>query len=143
MKGWNIIRTLAAVLLFLLWAYTVYSKIAGFRLFQIGMRKQVFSIELADLLAYTLPVVEGLAAALLCFRSTRIYGFVLSTGLLLAFTAYIALIMSNVFGKVPCSCGGILEELGWTEHLIFNLAFLFLSAAGLYAEVNNLKERRT
>jgi hypothetical protein len=35
------------------------------------------------------------------------------------FTTYIILIL-NFSSFIPCSCGGILEKLGWTEHLIFN-----------------------
>lgn len=43
------------------------------------------------------------------------------------FTAYIIVIL-NYSSFVPCSCGGILEEMGWKEHLIFNIAFTILAA---------------
>ncbi|MEG0917288.1 MAG: hypothetical protein RSF68_09775, partial [Myroides sp.] len=36
-----------------------------------------------------------------------------------AFTVYIFLIL-NYSPFVPCSCGGVLEDLGWWEHLWFN-----------------------
>lgn len=138
----SLVISTTSVLLIILWAYTVSSKLSEFRHFKIQMRRQVFPEGMSEALVYILPITEIIAAALLCFAVTRIYGFVFSSLLLLAFSIYIALILTNVFGKVPCSCGGVLEQLGWGEHLIFNLAFLSLSIAGLFAEINNLKERR-
>jgi hypothetical protein len=44
------------------------------------------------------------------------------------FTFYIVIIL-NFSSFIPCSCGGILEKLGWREHLIFNIFFLFLALA--------------
>src|SRR5690606_10893575 len=51
---------------------------------------------------------------------------------MVAFTVYIYLIL-NYSDFVPCSCGGILEKLGWTEHLIFNAAAVLLSIVGIWA----------
>jgi hypothetical protein len=47
------------------------------------------------------------------------------------FTTYIIIIL-NFTSFTPCSCGGVLEDLGWTEHLIFNIAFIVLSAVALF-----------
>ena len=41
------------------------------------------------------------------------------------FTVYIIMIL-NFTSFVPCSCGGVLENLGWIEHLIFNSVFIIL-----------------
>src|SRR3970040_1025074 len=46
------------------------------------------------------------------------------------FTAYIFIIL-NYSPFVPCSCGGILEKMGWKEHFIFNFVFIILAAAGI------------
>jgi hypothetical protein len=50
--------------------------------------------------------------------------------LMTMFTAYIVAIL-NFSPYVPCSCGGILEKLGWTEHLIFNCGFIALALLGV------------
>src|SRR5690606_7657944 len=69
------------------------------------------------------------------------------------FTAYIVIIL-NFTEFIPCSCGGVLEDLGWTEHLIFNIVFILLAAVGilllqkqerdhdaLYANMGNKNEK--
>lgn len=125
-----IFKTITFLLIFL-WVYAAVSKVSEFRHFKMQMRKQVFSVEVADMLVYLLPATEILVAGLLCLALTRIYGLVISAILLLSFSIYIALILGNVFGKIPCSCGGVLSQLGWGEHLLFNLVFLALTLNGL------------
>ena len=132
----------SSFILITLWTYTISSKLFEFRYFKIQMRKQVFPEDVAEALIYILPMTEFLVVGLLCFALTRLCGFLFSIFLLLAFSIYIALILTDIFGKVPCSCGGILEQLGWGEHLIFNLVFIAVALTGLFAELNHLKERR-
>ncbi|WP_411840595.1 MauE/DoxX family redox-associated membrane protein, partial [Myroides odoratimimus] len=59
-------------------------------------------------------------AFLLTLRSTKLLGLYLSYSLMVAFTIYIYLIL-NYSDFIPCSCGGVLEKLGWNEHLWFNI----------------------
>jgi hypothetical protein len=56
-----------------------------------------------------------------------------------AFTGYVGLILVNYFGRVPCSCGGVLKIMGWKTHFVFNLFFLLLTVTGIY--ITN-RERR-
>jgi hypothetical protein len=49
---------------------------------------------------------------------------------MILFTTYIVIIL-NFSSFVPCSCGGILEKLGWTAHLIFNVVFIVLGIAAI------------
>lgn len=136
------IISIAVFLLVLLWAYAVASKLSHFAHFQIQMQRQVFPPGIAAGLAYLVPATEAIVALLLCSKEYRLYGLFFSAFLLLAFSIYITLVLANVFARVPCSCGGVLEKLGWQAHLIFNLAFLALAIAGLIAENMYLKERR-
>src|SRR5690606_28267369 len=46
---------------------------------------------------------------------------------------YIAAIL-NLGVFIPCSCGGVLEKLGWTEHLVFNCVFVALALVGIVLE---------
>jgi hypothetical protein len=94
------------------------------------MRNQLFSRPVADMLAYGLPFVEMAVAISLIFVSTRKLGLYLSL-LLFLFTSYVAAILLGVFHRVPCSCGGIIDSLGWTAHLWLNLFFLFISLIGI------------
>ncbi|WP_423128054.1 MauE/DoxX family redox-associated membrane protein [Gaoshiqia sp. Z1-71] len=80
----------------------------------------------AGLIAPAVIGLELLLAGLLCFRSARLAGLYGSFFLMIAFTVYIYLIL-NYSDFVPCSCGGIIEKLGWREHLAFNLAFAALA----------------
>lgn len=138
----RLIITAATFLLVLLWVYALASKVTDFGHFQVQMQRQVFLPGIAKALVYIVPATESIIILLLCARSYRIYGFLFSAFLLTAFSIYIALVISGAFHKVPCSCGGVLESIGWVAHLILNLAFLALSIAGFLAENIHLKERR-
>src|SRR5690606_20392751 len=88
----------------------------------------------AGIISYGILIIEfGVAFMLLIPNSNRL-GLYASIALMSAFTLYIYLIL-NYSDFVPCSCGGILEKLGWTEHLIFNICFLLVAIVGLYTLV--------
>ena len=91
------------------------------------------------MIAPAVITLELLLALLLCFKATRLTGLYASFFLMIAFTVYIYLIL-NYSDFVPCSCGGIIEKLGWTEHLVFNIAFATLA---LIALVLTEKEKGT
>lgn len=59
--------------------------------------------------------------------------YVLSMITMTVFSGYVFYIL-NFDPNIPCSCGGILDSMGWTEHLIFNVAFLVLSVLGIALE---------
>lgn len=76
-----------------------------------------------------LPAFELLTAALLFFPKTRTKGFGLSLIMMSVFTGYIAFMV--VFSeKLPCSCGGVLSSMNWTEHLLFNIFFTIVAWLG-------------
>lgn len=52
------------------------------------------------------------------------------------FTAYIAMILT-LADYVPCSCGGVLEDMSWEQHLWFNGFFVLLSIAGIMLDTTN------
>jgi hypothetical protein len=54
------------------------------------------------------------------------------------FTTYIYIILNfSVF--IPCSCGGVLEELSWTQHLIFNICFISIAIFGVLIFNNRME----
>jgi len=38
---------------------------------------------------------------------------------------------------MPCSCGGVLEKMSWSDHLVFNISFVILSLVALYFSISN------
>jgi hypothetical protein len=46
------------------------------------------------------------------------------------FTTYIVIIL-NFSENIPCSCGGILENMTWGQHLVFNCIFIIIGAIGI------------
>lgn len=126
-----IFKSTVPPLLVLLFAYAAFSKLFTFSDFDQQLHNQSFPSWLADFLLYFLIPAEIITALLLCFKKTIIVGLLFSSVLLLAFTAYIAMVLADYFSKAPCSCGGVLKWLGWKSHLIFNLVFTALTITSL------------
>jgi hypothetical protein len=51
--------------------------------------------------------------------------------LLFLFTIYIAAMLMTG-AEMPCSCGGVLEELSWPAHVVFNSVYVLLSALAIW-----------
>jgi len=133
------IPDLIGLIFILLFVYASVSKLISFGTFRIEMMRQSVPRWSVDLLVYIIPVAELVIAGLFLFRNFRTAGLVGSFVLLLTFTVYVTLAMFGAFGKVPCSCGGIISKFTWPQHFVFNLIFLSLS---IYGIVLDQKERR-
>ncbi|REC60488.1 tellurium resistance protein TerC [Chryseobacterium pennae] len=114
----------------LLFVYAALSKLLDFEAFQVQLAQSPLLSAYAGFISYAVIIVELIIAALLCINSTRLPGLYASFGLMVSFTVYIYLIL-NFSDFVPCSCGGILEKLGWTEHMIFNVACIALALGAI------------
>ncbi|MGK6342530.1 MauE/DoxX family redox-associated membrane protein [Chryseobacterium sp. DT-3] len=110
----------------ILFAYAAMSKLIDFENFQVQLAQSPLLSAYAGFISFSVIIVELLLAILLCLPKTQIGALYGSLGLMSAFTIYIYLIL-NYSDFVPCSCGGILEQLGWTEHLIFNIVVVLLA----------------
>jgi hypothetical protein len=52
---------------------------------------------------------------------------------MLAFTGYVIAVVS--FSKeLPCSCGGVLQEMSWGQHIVFNIVFTLLALVAALLE---------
>lgn len=123
----KIISGLIASLFF----YASFSKLMDYEKSLGEMRNQIFPSDIADMLAWLIPSIEIALTFFLLFSKTRKNALWFSLFLLIAFTSYIAVVMTGAFGRIPCSCGGILKNMGYGTHLIFNLFFVALASLGL------------
>lgn len=123
-QNWVIILSSLLVALFL---YTGLVKFLNFQQFNNDLQNQPFSKQLTPFLAWGLPSLEILIAVFLLFHRSRLMGLMASLLLLLIFTFYTALILLHGFNRVPCSCGGVIRQLSWGQHLVFNLFFVIIS----------------
>ena len=122
----------------LLFVYAAISKLITFEAFQVQLTQSPLLSAYANAIAYIVLIVELLFALLLSIQTTRLLGLYLSYGLMVAFTIYIYLII-NHSDFIPCSCGGVLEKMGWTEHLWFNIIVSLLALVALFFKENNTK----
>lgn len=126
------IKSLPVALLILLFAYAAASKLADFAAFRRGMHRQAFPPEVADGLVYLLPVTEIVVTIMLLSGRTLAAGLKASLVLLVVFTGYILLAVVGYWQHIPCSCGGIISHLGWTEHLVFNCFCILINLIALH-----------
>src|SRR5690606_37110805 len=117
----------------ILFVYAAVSKLTDFENFQVQVAQSPLLSAFATFIAYATVIGELVIALMLCFTKSRLLGLYLFLGFMTAFTVYIYLIL-NYSPFVPCSCGGVLEDLGWWEHLWFNGIVCFLCALVILTE---------
>lgn len=125
----RIVETIS-LLFVVLFIYAATSKLWGFGQFKVQLGQSPVLTAYSDGVAWMVPGVEYLLALLLLFNGSRLAAFYGSLALMVMFTTYIILVL-NFSDYIPCSCGGVLEDLGWTEHIVFNLFFVALAIIGI------------
>lgn len=133
LKWRQITVTAVAMLYIALFVYAALSKLLDFSAFRMQLSQSPLLSAHAQWLSWLVPSIEILLAVLLSFPKTRLWALFFSLNLMVMFAAYIYIILH--YGSfVPCSCGGILEKMGWKEHLIFNIVFVFLAITAFVFE---------
>lgn len=124
------LRALISYLFAFLFTYAAVSKILDYHDFSIKLGQSPLFSAFAGWVAIGVPAIELVIVVMLCNASWRFMGLFASFCLMITFTAYIVIIL-NFSSYVPCSCGGILQDMGWREHLVFNIAFVILALIAL------------
>jgi uncharacterized membrane protein YphA (DoxX/SURF4 family) len=114
----------------LLFVYAAVNKLLDFENFQVQLGQSPLLSAFAGWISWLVPTTELIIAVLFLFPKWRVIALFAACSLMMMFTTYIFIIL-NYSSFVPCSCGGILEKMGWTEHLIFNGCFVVLAVLGL------------
>lgn len=127
----NLFIGITTVLLIILFVYASVAKLSDYENFKFGLSESPFISPFAGILSWAVPASELVIALMLAIPAYRLAGLYASFALMLAFTLYIASMLA--FGQdIPCSCGGILEEMSWGVHIIFNSFFVVISAVAIW-----------
>jgi len=121
---------LIAMTFVIIFLYTGISKLMEFAVFkeQIGESPVLKSV--APVIIWALPITEFIVSILLFFPKFRRRGLQASLVLMILFTGYVIAILS-FSDKLPCSCGGIMAQLSWPAHIVFNCIMISLSIIAL------------
>lgn len=119
-----------ANILILLFIYTAVSKVLTFHKFEAVLAGSVLIGRFNTFAAIFIIVAELIISAMLVIPKTRKAGVLASMILLLLFTLYL---IYMVYSKsdLPCSCGGVISSMSWTQHIFFNCFLIVLAGSAL------------
>jgi len=120
-----------SALLIMLFLYASVSKFLDFRRFIGDVNNQPFPNSWTPFLIWFIPFTEIATALALMTERARLIGFYAALILMTLFTLYTIFILFHFFSYVPCSCGGVIRNLTWGQHLVFNLFFVILCFCGI------------
>ena len=129
LKRTTILEGIAALFI-LLFVYTGINKIIAIDTLKYVLKDYPLIGNYPALIAWGLPVIELLIAVLLFIPGTRKIGLYSSLVLMIGFTSYL-IYMLRFTTQLPCTCGGMLQELSWGQHLVFNIFFIALGIIGI------------
>lgn len=127
----RIIIDVICLLYVFLFVYAATSKLFDFQNFRVQLGQSPLLSAFADWISVLVPATELVICILLIVPRFRFIGLFACYGLMVMFTAYIFIVL-HYTTFVPCSCGGVLEKLNWTEHLIFNCVFIVMGALAIF-----------
>ncbi len=130
-KKATLVITTVGLSFVLLFIYAATSKLLDFETFTIQLAQSPLLSAYAGVIAWLVPGIEIAIALLLMVPKYRTLALHAAFTLMVMFTAYIYIIL-NFSDFIPCSCGGVLEKLSWTQHLIFNIVFIVLAALAIF-----------
>jgi uncharacterized membrane protein YphA (DoxX/SURF4 family) len=139
MKKSNAVIMIICTLIIALFVYAATSKLFDYYNFQFGLSESPFIAPFAPILSWAVPAGELIIAGMLVIPALRLAGLYASFLLMSLFTIYIAAMLLSG-SDIPCSCGGILEDMSWSAHIVFNGTFVVLAGYGIYLQ---RKKRRT
>ena len=126
----QIVPNTISILFIVLFVYAAVSKLLDFQKFMVQVGQSPILTSLGNWIAIVVPGLEILISLCFLIPKLRLIAMYGSLILMTLFTTYIAFIL-NFSPYVPCSCGGILDQMGWEEHLVFNVFFVLFAIIGI------------
>lgn len=127
----EVLIELISILFVVLWLYTGLNKLLDYNAFKSQLEKSPFVEHFSGFISLAMPAGEMFLGAMLVYKTSRLFGLYLSFALMLLFTGYVWLMLNYAY-DLPCSCGGIVSQLSWSEHLWFNIGFTSLSMIAIF-----------
>ncbi|WP_295119749.1 MauE/DoxX family redox-associated membrane protein [uncultured Chitinophaga sp.] len=144
MKTRAIIIEIICCLFIAMFLYAAITKLTDYHNSFLKMLNQPFDNKYAPFMTWAVPAVEIIISSLLISEKTRRIGLYAATGLMLIFSGYVTFVLSGYYnGVVPCSCGGFLSSMNWTQHLLFNLFFVAIGVVALFFHKRKNAHRET
>jgi len=136
----TLITEIISILFILLFVYAAVSKLINIERFKVQLSQSPLLTTYSNWVAWFVPLTELIIVIALLIPRYRLVGLYGCLGLMSAFSMYIIAIL-NFSDYIPCSCGGILDKMGWTEHLVFNIVFVVLAIVGIFLKTNMPSKR--
>ena len=124
------LNAITSYVIIFLFTYTSVSKLIDHVAFESTLLQSPVIRHYAIFASWFIPVIELFVVALLLFQRSRQVGLLASLALMISFTVYIGYMLLFI-PHLPCSCGGVLQQLSWPNHILFNIAFIILIIAAL------------
>ena len=122
----NLFSEVVACLFIFLFVYTAINKLIDIKSFETTLSLSPFLRTTAPLLAWAIPIIELLISFLLFIPKFRKIGLLFGSILMGLFTSYVGFMISVSTG-LPCTCGGVIAKMSWSQHLIFNTGICIIS----------------
>jgi hypothetical protein len=126
--------------LILLFLYASISKMLDFQIFKDQISEIPVLKQFPSAAAVSVIGMELLTTFLLAIPKWRLSGYYISLALLIPFTGYIVLTVAQESG-MSCACGGLIEHLSFTQHILFNSFFILLTSLGIKREKRNQQDK--
>lgn len=129
----TISRITVEVIVFLfivLFLYASVTKLLTYEGFVYQLSRSPLIGRAAIVVGWLVPLVELVIVGMLMIPKYGRLGLYCSFSLMVLFTLYIIVIFA-FSTEIPCSCGGVLNSLGWGEHLLFNAVFVAFGGIGI------------
>ncbi|WP_368501890.1 MauE/DoxX family redox-associated membrane protein [Flavitalea sp. BT771] len=129
----------------ILFLYTGMSKILDIHHFRWALSRSPLIGQYYAILGYTIPPIEVIISLLLLISffkdAPRLqkWGLYGSAVLMSIFTVYITY-MVELRTDRPCTCGGIISQMNWHQHMYFNTLFTILVFAAIWLNNRQQKE---
>jgi hypothetical protein len=130
----TLIQIISGMLIFL-FSYTAISKLMNHTAFRIALITSTILSNFAAILSWAIPATEIVIVCLLLIPRFRSAGLLASAILMTIFTFYIGYMLLFVSERA-CSCGGVLAQMTWFEHLLFNICFTLVSFTAYMLQTN-------
>ncbi len=127
-----ILAEVITALFVILFVYAAASKLLDYQNFKAQLGRSPLLARFWNWV-WLVPVIELIISGMLPVPKMRLPALYASFSLMTMFTAYIFAI-THFSEYVPCSCGGVLQKMSWTQHLWFNISFIILAVIGITIE---------